>query len=159
MDWRAFGLLLLLSVVSAGCISYAARIHVSPPNVDRERLTHAEITEIANVVGNAAESFGARPNPKLAELRRTSEESEEYDEVIVADYVAERDRAHGRVFVTVGVNKVTGGVTVLIRDLDSFRSSTFTSSLENEIEKALVARFSTHAIDVERGAVGSDLGP
>lgn len=160
MDGRGFTLLLLLSVVVAGCVSYATRIQVSPSNSGERRLSDAEITQLTAAVGGVARPFGFHANPSLAELRRTSDESKEYDQRVVADYLADRDgKTHGRVILTVGVHKETGQVTVLIRDLDSFRSTKFTSSLEEEITKALGARHSPDAIRVERGAVGPDLGP
>jgi len=160
MDGRGFTLLLLLSVVAVGCLSHATRIQVSPASSGEAGLSNTEITEVTAVVGGVATRFGFHANPSLAELRRASEESKEYDQRVVADYLADRDgKTHGRVILTVGVHKQTGQVTVLIRDLDSFLSTKFTSSLEEEITKALGARYSPHAIKVERGAVGPDLGP
>ena len=160
MAGRRITLLLLWSVVVAGCLSHATRIDVSPSNFGESRLNDAEIAEVATIVGGVATRFGFHSNPRLVELRRTSDESKEYDQRVVADYLAERDgKTHGRVILTVGIHKETGQLTVLIRDLDSFRSTEFTSSLEEEITKTLSARYSQHAIKVERGAVGPDLGP
>jgi len=160
MGGRRFTLLLLLSVVVAGCLSYATQIHVSPANSGEARLSDTDITQVTAAVGSVATRFGFHANPDLAELRRTSEKSKEYDQRVVADYLVDRNgKTHGRVILTVGVHKETGQLTVLIRDLDSFRSTKFASSLEEEIAKALSARFSSDAIRVERGAVGPDLGP
>lgn len=159
MDWRRFTLP-LLAVLVAGCLSYATRIEVSASNPGEPGLSDGEIAQIVALVGDVATRFGFHSNPGLAALRRTSELSKEYDERIVADYLAERDgKTHGRVILTVGVHKVTGEATVLIRDLDSFRSTKVTSSLEEEIAKALGARYSPHAIKIERASVGPNLGP
>jgi hypothetical protein len=160
MDGRRVTLLVLWSVVFAGCVSYATRIEMSPSNSGEPRLSDAEIAEVTTVVGGVATQFGFHSNPSLAELRRTSEESKEYDQRVVADYLADRDgKTHGRVILTVGIHKQTGQLTVLIRDRGSFRSTEFTSSLEEEITKRLGTRYSPNAIKVERGAVGPDLGP
>jgi len=130
MEGCRITLLLLWSVVVAGCVSYATRIEVSPSNSGESRLNDAEIAEVATIVGGVATQFGFHSNPRLVELRRTSEESKEYDQRVVADYLAERDgKTHGRVILTVGIHKETGQLTVLIRDLDSFRSTEFTPSL------------------------------
>jgi hypothetical protein len=159
MDRRRFTLP-LLAVLVAGCLSYAARIQVSASKAGEAGLSDGEIAQIIAIVGDVATRFGFHSNPRLVELRRTSEVSKEYNERIVADYLAERDgRTHGRVILTVGVHKETREVTVLVRDLDSFRSTEFTSSLEEEIAKALSTRHSPDAIKVERGSVGPDLGP
>jgi hypothetical protein len=130
MAWRRF-MLPLLAVLAAGCLSYATRIEVSASNSDGRGLSDGEIEQVAALVGDVATRFGFHSNPRLAELRRTSELSKEYDERIVADYLAERDgKTHGRVILTVGVDKRTRQATVLVRDLDSIHSTKFTSSLE-----------------------------
>ena len=159
MGARASALLLLASVLVAGCVSYATRIQVSDSRSGEARLSDAEIAQVTSAVADVATRFGLRSNPRLPELARTSEESEEYAHLVVADFVADRDgRTHGRVILTVGKEKKTGRFTVLIRDLDSFRSTAFTSSLEKEIVQAL-ERQHPGAVEVERGAVGPDLGP
>jgi hypothetical protein len=157
---RNFTFTLLLSIAATGCISYATEIKVSAPNSNYRSLSEVEVAEIAATVGEVATRFGFRSNPRLAELERMSEASKEYRHHIVADYITDPDfKTHGQMILTVGVEKETGQVSVLIRDLEPFPSTKFKHSLTHELSEALAARFSPAAIKVEERTVGPNLGP
>lgn len=161
MGWcRQMACLLLLFDVLNGCVSYAARVSVTPADASHGRLSDADTIELVDALGRVAATFGLYPNPRLNELRRTSEESWVYDDIIIADYGVYRDGfAPGPIILVILRAKKTGGVWVLIRDLNSLGPTKFTSALENAVTEALAARFGLQAIEVKRELAGPDLGP
>ncbi len=155
-------ILLLLTAVY-GCFFYSVRIELSPSPEALAELTASEVTRVVEIVEKTVSALGFLPNPRLAEIQRSSRNDAEWDKFVVASYYASSYAStSNRVRVSVFVYKVSRRCCVSIRDLDSVGKRTrFTSSLERSLLEALSSEFPTRRVVVEeRGGMGPSLfGP
>jgi hypothetical protein len=149
----------LASCIS-GCFSYAARIGIEPS--DRAPGTGAapSAEEVAEVVHRVVTDLGFVVHPRFEEIRRSSEESREYEHRVLSDYVVASPLiSHRRIGVSLLGEKRSGSLLVLIRDLDAMRPTKETVELEAALTSALRSQFPSAVVTVERETVGPDLAP
>jgi hypothetical protein len=147
--WLALTALALPAL--CGCFSYTIFLGMDQAGAEFSNNGGPDVAAVVAIVGDVAQRFQFKPNPDLERLRRHSEEADYWSYRLVADYqryVAGTD--YGLIYVSVGVHKQTGQVSVQIRDLGHSRQTEFTRELEQALVQALAARFPSARIEVKR---------
>ena len=147
----------MLSTSLSGCAAaYVVLMTVTPPEGKEPDFTQSQVEEATGIVGAVAVRFGLRSNPNLDSLRRDSAEDDDYPYRIIASYVPDPngESRHEHVRVTVGVYKDTGRLAVRIAKLPALWRTEFVRRLEEAVTQALLERFPSHRIVVERWPEG-----
>jgi hypothetical protein len=146
---------MLLVVTLSGCV-YGARIYVESSSTAGPELTEQDVDRAVAVVGRIAAESGLIPDPRLDEF----EQSREAETRTVGQWVLGPSSATWkRVAVYAQVDNETDRFSVLVRDLDSARSTDFTRALETRLSQALTEAFPSSKIEVERSTIGPIFGP
>lgn len=151
---------LLLLSLACGCFYHSAQIELAPSSDAPAELSSSEVARATEIVAKIVSDRGLVADPRSPEIERLSREEDEWESHVIAVYSAGSEAAtENRVVVSVLVDKETGRYRLLLRDLDSPRSTDFTDSLERALTQALSAAFPSRNVRVEKETVGPALGP
>src|SRR5262245_5803970 len=103
-------------VLSCGCYSYEVTINVKPTNSSLNGSIDSRNANAVSAVEEVAYTFGFKRSTNLAEVQKLAAENEGFTHLILAEYGRERDKDtnRARVLISVGTNKKTGELSVLV---------------------------------------------
>lgn len=137
-----------LCLVSSGCFSYAATLHIRSVQANGPTI---DATDVVESVASIAQAYSLKPIDYVQFLFRVSDESYGDPTLTVAGFSGySRQPGRRRTLVLVNVSKADGAPSVFIRNWDSPSDSPVMDELAFAIQAAIEAELGPGTVRFER---------
>lgn len=149
-------------IVNYGCYSYEVAMTVKTASDSHDPTIRSEDASSLRAIDEVAGRFGFRRSRNLEEVQRVVEMNAAFTHHVIAQYVRERheDTNWARVLLSVGIQKDTGELSILLHDYDHGDESPFISDLQRALDQSMRSQFPSRLIEIHRKRIGPNLfGP